>query len=848
MSSCRAWMFSSVLLSSGPALVAQCALQWQPQGGLGGVDGAVLASVEWDPDGAGPHTPVIVLGGTFSVAGTASAPNLATFDPATGVWSTLGSGFDGSVRALAVSATGELIAGGSFQTAGGLAIRGIARWNGSTWVGFGSGFAVGQSAGVGALAVLPNGDLVAAGDFTSIGGVAANHIARWNGSSWSPLGSGVAWPGVSASVLALAAMPNGDVVAGGWFTVAGAVNAVGIARWNGSAWSALGGSVNSAVRTILPLPNGDLLVGGQFGSAGGQTAIGVARWDGTNWFPLGAGLRIGTGLGQAYSLARTSNGDVIATGAFTTAGGVAAANIARWDGAAWSALGSGLSLGLGQTMLVRAAGPVVVGGQFTAAGGVPADRVAQWSGSSWAPLSGGWNGSVHAIARRGNGDLVAAGTFTSAAGVPANGVASWNGSWSPMGSGMDFVYALTVAANGDVVAGGAFSSAGGAAASNVARWNGSAWSAMGTGLMGSVNVLVTLPNGDVVAGGAFSNAGGTLVNRIARWNGSGWSPLGAGFDAPVWALLVMPNGDLIAGGQFTHAGAVSTPFVARWDGLVWSSLGSGLDNWVESLALLDNGDLVAAGQFSGSPGVNAPRVARWNGSAWSAMGISVPGTGTSRLSVLVPLPGGQLLLGGLFANLNGLPATNLARWNGTSWTALAGTDGWIRAGAQQPAGTFVVGGGFSAVGGAPSPYFAKLSTPCPASSIATGNGCVGSGGANGLASLDLPWLGGTCRSLATGMPANGLALAIVGFAPVSIPLSSLLPEGSPGCSQLATLDLLDVLLPSAGRVTATLPIPNAVALVGGTFHQQVAGIELDALGGLVAVTATNALALTIGAL
>ena len=847
MSPRRAWLLLSALLSSGPALLAQCALQWQPQGGYGGVNGLVWCSVEWDPDGVGPRTPVVVLGGTFSVAGTASAANLASFDPATGAWSTFGIGFDGSVRALAVSASGELIAGGAFQTSGGLLTRGIARWNGTGWVGFGSGIAGGQYGSVNALAVLPNGDLLAAGDFTSISGTAANHIARWNGSSWSALGSGVAWTGFSASILSLAALPTGEVVAGGWFTIAGGVPAVGVARWNGSAWSALGGSVNSVVNTILPMPNGDLVVGGQFGSAGGVTATGVARWNGTNWFSLGAGLRYGTGIGQANSLARTSNGDVIAIGAFTTAGGVPAANIARWDGVAWSALGSGLSLGLGYTVLARAAGPVVAGGQFLAAGGVPTDRVAQWSGSLWSPLSGGWNGGVNAFARRSNGDLVAAGTFTSAAGVPANGVAVWNGSWSALGAGLDYVYALATTAQGDVFAGGGFQSAGGAAPSWVASWNGSTWSAMGTGLTGVVYALVTLPNGSVVAGGTFLNAGVTPVNRIARWNGSTWSPLGAGFDAPVWALLVMPNGDLIAGGQFTHSGAVSTPFVARWDGLAWSAVGSGLNNTVESLALLDTGDLVAAGEFTGGPGVNAPRVARWNGGTWQPMGISVPGTGTSRLSALVPLPGGQLLLGGLFGNLNGLPAANLSRWDGVNWTSLAGTDGWIRAITQLPAGELVVGGVFGTVGGAPSPYFAKLATPCPASAIASGSGCTGSGGPNVLTSTDLPWIGGTCRSLATGMPANGLALAIVGFAPTVIPLSSLLPQGVPGCTQLATLDLLDVLVPNAGRATASVSIPNSGALVGQTFQQQVVAIELDLLGNLVAVTATNALALTIGA-
>jgi hypothetical protein len=72
------------------------------------------------------------------------------------------------------------------------------------------------------LTTLPNGDLVAAGDFSTAGGVAASRIARWNGSSWAPLGTGIS----SASLYGLYAvttMPNGDVVAGGYFTSAGGV-------------------------------------------------------------------------------------------------------------------------------------------------------------------------------------------------------------------------------------------------------------------------------------------------------------------------------------------------------------------------------------------------------------------------------------------------------------------------------------------------------------------------------------------------------------------------------------------------------------------------------------------------
>ena len=83
-----------------------------------------------------------------------------------------------------------LYAGGDFTTAGGVAANGIAKWDGSSWTALGSG----MNADVHALTVFDDGGgpaLYAGGDFTTAGGVAANNIAKWDGSSWTALGSGI---------------------------------------------------------------------------------------------------------------------------------------------------------------------------------------------------------------------------------------------------------------------------------------------------------------------------------------------------------------------------------------------------------------------------------------------------------------------------------------------------------------------------------------------------------------------------------------------------------------------------------------------------------------------------------
>ena len=101
------------------------------------------------------------------------------------------------VYALALDGDGNLYAGGSFHTAGRVSANHVAKWNGTAWSPLGSG----TSDWVYALAVDDAGNVYAGGSFDSAGGVSANLIAKWDGAVWSPLGSGMAGedlPGVSA--------------------------------------------------------------------------------------------------------------------------------------------------------------------------------------------------------------------------------------------------------------------------------------------------------------------------------------------------------------------------------------------------------------------------------------------------------------------------------------------------------------------------------------------------------------------------------------------------------------------------------------------------------------------------
>ena len=98
-------------------------------------------------------------------------------------------------------------------------------------------------------------------------------------------------------------------------------------------------------------------------------------------------------------------------GLFATAGGIAANNVARWDGAAWSPLGAGLNASA-TALTTLPNGDLVASGDFTTAGGVPVDRIARWNGASWSPLGTGLDGGALGLATLQNGELVLGGSFT----------------------------------------------------------------------------------------------------------------------------------------------------------------------------------------------------------------------------------------------------------------------------------------------------------------------------------------------------------------------------------------------------------------------------------------------------
>ena len=156
------------------------------------------------------------------------------------------------------------------------------------------------------------------------------------------------------------------------------MTASNIAKCDGATtWTALGGGVDSTVYA-LAVRGGALYAGGSFAKAGGKQVGRVAKWDGWAWSSLGTGVGGAGGYPIVYALAPCGNG-IIAGGYFSTAGGASALNVAKWDGSNWSALGSGISGGFDSVYSLATVGnALMVAGDFALAGGKLSGVFAHW--------------------------------------------------------------------------------------------------------------------------------------------------------------------------------------------------------------------------------------------------------------------------------------------------------------------------------------------------------------------------------------------------------------------------------------------------------------------------------------
>jgi chitodextrinase len=257
---------------------------------------------------------MLYIGGDFADgAGIPSADRLVGCDMDTGTASstvdTLTHEFNGSVNALTADSAGTLYAGGSFIDLEAIPQADhVAEYSGGgVWTAMGSGSGAGGGAVDDFVRSLASSgtDVYVGSDSLDIGGLArADHVARWNGTAWSALGGNAAnnngWLPASAFINGLVASGSDVFVTGSFQNADGHPTADNVAGFNGFSWAPMGsdGAGNGplpAAGNAVTVFGGQVVAGGNFVTAGGDGRAGyIARYPGAA-HPLTAVIRLGAG-------------------------------------------------------------------------------------------------------------------------------------------------------------------------------------------------------------------------------------------------------------------------------------------------------------------------------------------------------------------------------------------------------------------------------------------------------------------------------------------------------------------------------------------------------------------------
>lgn len=584
-----------------------------------GFNGNVFA-LQLQPDGR------MVVGGGFSTADGAARGCIARLNADGSLDATFanGAGFNGAVRSLVRQSDGKLVAGGYFSlydgtnTAGRLARLDV---DGAFDGAFATTIGTGANDGVEAVAVLADDSLLVAGTFTGFNGVAANRAVRlsaggvrdttftvpafvngalraiapapsnrvWiagdyssatqrflnrlnadgsNDTTWAPA-SGAK---VNATIYAVAGFADGRVAAGGTFTQFGgtANSASGLARYSntGTLQSSPGGGFRQAavVLAAVPAPGDQWVIGGTFTHINGTARNQIARISSSG--AVDATFNPGTGFnGPVAALALQGDGRILAAGSFSYFNGVEAYGTARLE--TDGTLDTGFSLdvriqGDVEAFQLQPDGRIVIGGGFATFYGGTRNSVARLypdgSLDESFDLGAGTSGPVRTLALQRDGAVVVGGDFTQLNGT-ARGAAARLGPTGALdstfnnGAGFDAaVSALALRADDSAVVAGAFLNANGTARRGAAAF------ALGGSLSGTFNAGSGLEGGEVLGvtlladgraffAGKFTAAGGQPVRGLARIAANGTVDAGfATFDTSLGnnsGVIVTGDGRLL---------------------------------------------------------------------------------------------------------------------------------------------------------------------------------------------------------------------------------------------------------------------------------------------------------------
>jgi uncharacterized delta-60 repeat protein len=336
----------------------------------------------------------------------------------------------------------RMIAMGDFTTIGGVSRNRIARLDLSGTAD--ATFNPNANGTVWNAAMQPDGRMVVCGAFTTIGGTTRNRVARLNATgtldaAFLPTANGI--------VRSVAVQMDGKILLGGEFTQVNGVTRNRLARLHadGTLDTAFDPNVNNVVRPVVVQPDGKILIGGTFTSIGATTRNRMARLnaDGT----LDAAFNPNAD-NQVNAIELRPDGRILVGGAFTTLGGVTRNRLARLSSvgvvdAAYNPDANGSVWSFAS----QTDGRTLVAGAFTTVGTVIRNRLARLldDGTLDSTFNPNANSTVNGVMLQPDGKIIVSGasTMTTIGGQPRSRIARLYNNPAPNTLGISNISQLT---------------------------------------------------------------------------------------------------------------------------------------------------------------------------------------------------------------------------------------------------------------------------------------------------------------------------------------------------------------------------------------------------------------------
>jgi len=308
-------------------------------------------------------------------------------------WQTLGYGLSWNTTCMYEdTVTDQLFVGGNFGLADSQVVRFGAAYNGA-WSALGMGFNVcSWGSGLGnPWAITRYGShIYFGGNFACAGNIDnTNSFARWNGVAWDSVPGGkISYGGVLKDIIVY----NNEMYICGTFDSVGNLPAKGIAKWDGTTWSVIGSNYNFTAGSSFLTKM--MFYAGEFYYGGGNPGTGIMRWNDTTWRDVGGSVQMGT-LNQ-YPVVKemcVHNGKLYCVGNFEKIGGVDALGLASWDGNLWCGYDTHFDFSapnefVGAWNIAFFRDTMYVGGGFQYMDTMQVNYIARWVGGNFVDTCG----------------------------------------------------------------------------------------------------------------------------------------------------------------------------------------------------------------------------------------------------------------------------------------------------------------------------------------------------------------------------------------------------------------------------------------------------------------------------